>query len=323
VRSFKHRDWIVCVCYSPNGKLLATVSRDQTVMIHDLAEHDAREAAKLAHSRQGSKIPGEHHGHHGHHKHHGHHGHHDKKEGDERQGSKAEPEEPLDPDTRKFHHDDQTCAASFSRNNELLVTSSGWEKGHAIIFDVASLDELLRIPHSDWVTSAKFSPGGGMVLTTCRDKSARLWELPEGMIFGKELQDSKDAKEKREQERKDAAAGTKKLVISRKKQKELAEAAEREALAVSLEATQTLKFDHLNWTLCAAFSPDGKQICTGCDTGHVQIYDTFTGEQLIRLEPSTESIIDVQFGPNGRKICTASADASARIYDGLQTLWVK
>merc|ERR1719487_744844 len=235
-----------------------------------------------------------------------------------RAGSKIHEEPP-----RTLPHDDQTLGACFSENCEMIVTASGWEHGHAVVFDLQSLDEILRIPHSDWVMQASFSPVNCMyVLTACKDKTARVWELPKQALYGQARQDAKDAKARAEQEEKEANAGKKKLVVSKRKAKELAEAAEAAKVQSKLISLELLTFPHSNYNLCAQWSPDGKQICTGSDTGSIQIFNVAFGEQLWKLDQS-EPILDIQFASNGRKLCTASTDASARVYAGLQTLWAK
>lgn len=318
--SFRHRDAVVCVCYSPDGAKLASVSRDSNVSIHDVRESSmrARAISKERHAtggaleveRQGSKEKDTEDKERS--------GSKERKGSKERHGSKIR-HHGYD-DSRKTHHEDRTFFACFNIDGELLVTASGWEKGHAIIFDVASLDELLRIPHVDWVTTASFNPKGNMVVTTSRDKCARIWELPmEKMHYGKDLQDRKDATVKAEAEKKEADAGKKKVIMSQRKQRELKEAAEREALDKIIEATELFKFSHQNWTLCAAWSPDGTKLCTGCDTGLVQIFDVASGELMHRLDHQ-EPVLQICFSPNGRKLSTSSTDSCARIYGGLHKL---
>merc|ERR1712178_117513 len=147
-RQFKHGDWVVCVCYSHDGNLLCTVSRNSSVMIHDLSNCHTRErrpskrktlAGAMVGSRQGSKQ---------------------RHDSQDRHSSKRHHMREEEDPPKKMPHDDNTWFANFSADSELLVTASGWERGHAIVFDVASMDELLRIPHRDWTMSAKFSPFG-------------------------------------------------------------------------------------------------------------------------------------------------------------------
>jgi len=317
--SFRHRDAVVCVCYSPDGAKLASVSRDSNVSIHDVRESSmrARSISKERHAagaaleieRQSSKenVKEE-----------------DRKGSKERRNSKTRTGSKTKThgydDSRKTHHEDRTFFACFNVDGELLVTASGWEKGYAIIFDVQSLDELLRIPHSDWVTSASFNPAGDMVVTTNRDKCARIWQLPmDRMPYGKKLQDKKDFEAGAAADKALADAGKKKVIMSQRKQRELKEAAERAELEKIISATELFKFSHQNWTLCATWSPDGTKICTGCDTGLVQIFEVKSGELMHRLDHK-EPVLQISFSPNGRKLSTSSTDGCARIYGGIHKL---
>jgi len=293
--SFKHRDWVICACYSPDGHMLCTVSRQQEVILHDL-HHYLRHGSKR---RMSSKLS--------------------MASTALRAASKSSAgREP--PEGKKLPHDDQLFGACFSSSGELIVTASGWERGHAIIFDVASLEEVLRIPQPDRVMSACLNPTEKMVLTTCKDTFARVWELPKELLYGSKMKEMKAEKEKREQERLEAEKGKKKLVISKKKQRELAEAAEREAIQAELKATEVAKFPHTNLTVCAVWSLDGKRILTGSDTGTVQIIDVGTWMQLIRLEHQ-EPITFLEFSPSGKRFCLSSKEGTALVYAGVQTLW--
>jgi len=226
-KSMEHTDWVVGVCYSSNSEMVCTVARNQSVMIHNLRPR--RGGSKRHTTLGGSKERA---------------GSKERDDSKERPGSKERAdskerspskersdskEDRAGSKTRagsKIHeepprtlpHDDQTLGACFSENCEMIVTASGWEHGHAVVFDLQSLDEILRIPHSDWVMQASFSPVNCMyVLTACKDKTARVWELPKAALYGQARQDAKDAKARAEQEEKEAQAGKKKLVVSKKK----------------------------------------------------------------------------------------------------------
>mmetsp|Transcript_112283 Transcript_112283/g.194666 ORF Transcript_112283/g.194666 Transcript_112283/m.194666 type:complete len:444 (+) Transcript_112283:171-1502(+) len=121
-REFKHRLPIWFVDFSPNGEKLATVSKNQEVVIHDMV-------------------------------------------GDE--------------DSKKLQHADQVFMAVFSPNSLQICTASGWEQGHALVWDIDLGEIFFTMQHHDWVLSVHWSPGGKRVLTACRDKGVRIWEVEE------------------------------------------------------------------------------------------------------------------------------------------------
>jgi WD40 repeat protein len=75
----------------------------------------------------------------------------------------------------------------------------------------------------------------------------------------------------------------------------------------------------------AAFTPDGTRIVTtGCDDrdenwdchkGIVRIWDTDSGEELLKLEGHTDEVYGLDFSPDGGQLVTVSEDKTARIWD--------
>ena len=65
---------------------------------------------------------------------------------------------------------------SFSQDNRWLA--GGSSQGFAYLWDIATGQELSRIPHSDNVTSVAFSPDSPLLLTVSR-KVVRIWNLTE------------------------------------------------------------------------------------------------------------------------------------------------
>mmetsp|Transcript_67517 Transcript_67517/g.106947 ORF Transcript_67517/g.106947 Transcript_67517/m.106947 type:complete len:616 (-) Transcript_67517:24-1871(-) len=319
--SIKQRDWIVCLRLSPDHSLLCGVSRNQVLLHHmpvpqvaqtrrksvegEVGSKETRGSSKTSHQRDPSK----------------------ESHVSERRASKNKvPIGP--PPPMKLHHDQQTFDASFSPDGEMLATASGWEKGFATIWDVASGDELLQIGHVDWVLTAQWSPFGRRILTTSRDKCLRVWDLPpsEKMRCGEDLRLYKLAKEEEERARLEEEQDTKRFRKSKKKLEQEAEAREREELESRLFAKEIMQFGHPNWTCIAAWTPDGKFICSGSDAGNVHLVCVEEDERFQRGQELTcfeqdEPITCVDFGNSGRRVCIASKDGTTRVYGGLHHLW--
>ena len=64
-----------------------------------------------------------------------------------------------------------------------------------------------------------------------------------------------------------------------------------------------------------AFSPDGNQIVSDSKDKSVRVWDTKTGEQLMKLEGHTGWIISVAYSPDGNRIVSGSLDESVRVWD--------
>lgn len=82
-------------------------------------------------------------------------------------------------ESKKLQHEDQVFMAVFSPNNLKICTASGWDWGHALVWDIELGEIVFSLEHRNWVLSVCWSPGGNRVLTTCRDKMVRVWDVEE------------------------------------------------------------------------------------------------------------------------------------------------
>jgi WD40 repeat protein len=71
---------------------------------------------------------------------------------------------------------------------------------------------------------------------------------------------------------------------------------------------------HTGW-FAHALSPDGKTYATGADRHAVVLYDTFSGEQLARLEGHAGPVVSLAFSPDGRVLASGSHDATVLLWD--------
>jgi WD40 repeat protein len=62
------------------------------------------------------------------------------------------------------------------------------------------------------------------------------------------------------------------------------------------------------------FSPDGKQLITARENGHVEIWDISTGREFMSLSGHSEVVNDITFSSDGRLIATASDDGTAKVW---------
>jgi len=63
-----------------------------------------------------------------------------------------------------------------------MATSTDQTTDAVSIWDVKTGSLKKRLPHPDWVLTAKFSPDDNMILTACRDRMARLWNWDSGKL---------------------------------------------------------------------------------------------------------------------------------------------
>jgi WD40 repeat protein len=67
----------------------------------------------------------------------------------------------------------------------------------------------------------------------------------------------------------------------------------------------------------AAYSPDGKRVALTGGLGTTRIWDTFTGEEVLVLKGHTGSVVSVAFSPAGKQIATAGVDGTAKVWDAV------
>jgi WD40 repeat protein len=69
----------------------------------------------------------------------------------------------------------QPLAATFSPDNRWLAAGSS--STFAYLWDIASGEEVTRLPHSEAVTSVSFSSDGNLLATVSR-KVVQFWDVP-------------------------------------------------------------------------------------------------------------------------------------------------
>ena len=64
------------------------------------------------------------------------------------------------------------------------------------------------------------------------------------------------------------------------------------------------------------FSPDGKIILAGTDSGEVKVWDAITGKELPPLSGHKSWIVSIAFSPNGKVFATGSQDGMIKLWNG-------
>ena len=283
-----HTRGVLGVAFSPDGRLLATASRDETARVWDPATGDcqrtlagyASELLGVAFSPDGRLLA---------------------------TASRNGTARLWDPATGHClrtltGHTSGIFGVAFSPDGRLLATAS-LDKT-ARLWDLATGDCLRTLTgHTEWVTGVAFSPDGRLLATASHDKTARLWDPATGHyclrtltghtsgIFGVAF----------------SPDGRLLATASNDKTARLWDPATGHCL-------RTLT-GHTEWVTGVAFSPDGRLLATASHDKTARLWDPATGHCQRTLTGHTRPVTGVAFSPDGRLVATASNDKTARVWD--------
>ena len=64
-----------------------------------------------------------------------------------------------------------------------------------------------------------------------------------------------------------------------------------------------------------AFSPDGKTLAAGTQSGTIRLWDATSRRPLSPLRGHTFGVSDIAFSPDGRMLASAGGDGALRLWD--------
>ena len=193
-------------------------------------------------------------------------------------------------------HQDLVTAVSFSPDGELIATASAdmtvklWQRDGTLLQTIPA--------HDHWVMDVGFSPDGQTLATVSRDATLKLWKRDGTLI--KTISDlynpilavsfSPDGKLI-------ATAGTDKTV---------------KVWQTDGALLRTLS-GHEDWVRDATFSPDSQTIASAGKDNTVLLWK-LDGTQLAKLEGHQEEVFSVSFSPDGKTLASASKDNTVKIW---------
>ena len=228
----------------------------------------------------------------------------------------------VDTSTGELMREIETGAAitglSISGDDQLIAASLA---DHSVgVWEIESGAERYRLQgHEDLVTDVEFSPDGAILASSSADTTVRLWDVNTGQAL-QTLQKHIDYVIKIDFSADGAllASGSAAIGVNERDR-----SPEHNTIQVwdvaSGENVLTIPPDGVGYIRDVEFSPDGSVIAgttwSAALGGTARLYDSVTGEELLRLYAHRDVMPDIEFAPGGNLLATASNDASIKIWD--------
>jgi len=199
-------------------------------------------------------------------------------------------------------HQDRVFAVAFSPDGLTLASAS--KDGTVKLWEVATGHEIRTLAgHSRPVTSVAFTPDSRMLASGSEDATIKIWDV----ASGREIR---------------TLAGHSGLIHS------VAFSPDGQMLASAGSRDQTVRIwdvrdgrelntltGHAGFVESVAFSPQGRILASGSEDATVRLWDVLSGHELTRLSGGTTSwVISVAYSRDGRLLASGGGDKSVRIW---------
>ncbi|MDX2250110.1 MAG: AAA family ATPase [Bacteroidia bacterium] len=190
----------------------------------------------------------------------------------------------------------------FSPDEKQFLTVSFFperDTSEIIIWD-ENARRVLTFPYKGEITHAIFSAEGNRLLTSSKDKTARLWDFRHKIAHRLPRQ-----------------GAVKNAVFSPDGTKIATASFDRMARLWDAEGNLEESFAHEDVVSSVVFSPDGKHLLTACRDFHARIWTP--GEANPVMLRNNDEVTVAVFSPEGSRILTGSIDYTARLWtaDGI------
>jgi WD40 repeat protein/serine/threonine protein kinase len=198
--------------------------------------------------------------------------------------------------------------------------------------------------HGHEVEHAAFSPDGRRVVTTSKDRTARVWDTDTGeavipplrhgnIVFkaafspdGRRLVTASHDATARVWDARSGQPVSPALPHKSAVQEAAFSPDGRRVVTASSDGTArvwdaatgqplTPPLRHASWLDAASFSPDGRHVVTASNDHTARVWDAATGQPVGRALKHAAAVKYAAFSPDGRLVVTASDDRTARVWD--------
>lgn len=211
-------------------------------------------------------------------------------------------------------HTKEVEGASFSRDGRFIITCSVDKT--ARVWEAATGKEILLLPHSNTVYSARFNSAGDRIVTACKDDRARMFRDDRARVWkwngvaAELLTESPQHKDHILYA--SFSSDGRRLVTASRDQTAQVWDIEKEQLLARLQHPPAKSY--ANWVFKASFSPDGRFIVTASFDNAARIWDVATA-QAVRVLNHEAPVRSAEFSPDGRYVVTAGDDFFVKVWD--------
>jgi WD40 repeat protein len=201
-------------------------------------------------------------------------------------------------------HKAAVWSSAFSPDSTRIVTTSTKEDGTALVWSLRTPAEPVVLAGPD-IRRAAFAPDGRRIVTSSWDKTAAVWDAESGArVFaltghGDQIATALFSPD-----------GARIVTASKDGTARLWDAATGRELSVLRGHQQSQEIRY------AAFSPDSKLVVTASYDKTARVWDAETGDEIAVLAGHDGRVWKAAFSPDGQQVVTASADdQTARVWD--------
>lgn len=192
-------------------------------------------------------------------------------------------------------------SGNFSPNDQYIVSSS-WKENALVLWESASLKQVLEFGENIWTDEASFTPDGNYIISCNHDNNAKVWDVKTGNIIK-------------------TLAGHTDWIYNVKITSDM-----KTVITGSFDQTvklwdfntgkliTTLK-GHKDGIAALTLSPNNQFVASGSVDGAIIIWDIVNQQEKLRLLESGAILLHLEFSPDGKSLAACAVDGTIRIWN--------